>query len=115
MRLRPQTLKARDPQYAFGMKHSPYLGSFKPGLASGTPERSVALQTSAVKPTDKVLRGGEVVRVTPEGVTCRWVDRGLSPRTNGTTTRTAETRHHADGSTTTRETVRVHRTVEMTR
>ena len=97
------------------MKHSPYLGSFKPGLASGTPERSVSLQTSAVRPTDKVLRGGEVVRVTPEGVTCRWVDRGLAPRTNGTTTRTTETRHHTDGSTTTRETVRVHRTLEMSR
>ena len=97
------------------MKHSPYLGSFKPGVGSGTPDRAVSLQTSAVKPTDKVLRGGEVVRVTPEGLTCRWVDRGLAPRTNGTTSRTTETRTNADGSTTTRETVRVHRTVEMSR
>jgi len=107
-------VKKRDPSHAFGMKHSPYIGAFKPGLASGTPEHSVTMQTSAIKPTDKVMRGGEVVRVTPEGLTCRWVDRGLaSPRTNGTTTRTSETRQNADGSTTTRETTKVHRTYEM--
>ncbi|XP_037087996.1 outer dense fiber protein 3-like [Pollicipes pollicipes] len=104
-----KSVKARDPQYSFGLKHSPYVGSFKPGQAEGT----VTLQTSAVRPTDKVLRGGEVVRVTPEGLTCRWVDRGLSPRSSGTSSRTMETRVNSDGSTTTRQTTSMHRTVQM--
>lgn len=81
-----QVVKKRMPQYSFGVKHSQYTGAFKGDTADpvdiqqgparrGAPTTTQRTNSSSYSRTQAGFAGREVVRVSAEGVTCRWVDR----------------------------------------